>query len=170
MGDAVRQVLKKQIILQGRSEDALCCLIYKMNLSKLLLSKRGAILSEATTAMSRAHFKHYEDSGVESIWDRLEKLYDLLAESVKEENIVPVVNYSDKMARDRFNAGDDLQEVQTAINMLEECIWKQIVKNIPKEDQAEAIRLTATILGNSKDVLARTYVELAVNKVRNDKR
>jgi hypothetical protein len=141
-----------------------------MNLSKFLSSKRGTILSEATTSMSRAHFKHYDDSGVESIWDRLEKLYDLMVDAVKEENIVPVVNYSEKMAKDRFAAGYDLQEVQTAINMLEEVIWKQIIKNIPLEKQAEAIRLTATILGNSKDVLARTYVDLAVRKADTNKK
>jgi hypothetical protein len=51
--------------------------------------------------------------------------------------------------------------VQTALNVLEEAIWKQITKLMSPAEQAEALGLISSILGSGKDILARTYVSLA---------
>jgi hypothetical protein len=78
-----------------------------------------------------------------------------------------MINYIEKMARQRFLSGFELQEVQTAFNVLEECIWKQILVTIPPSGQADALSLVSSVLGSGKDTLARTYVSLASEKSLN---
>lgn len=72
-----------------------------------------------------------------------------------------MVQYTERIARQRYLTGFELFEVQTAFNVLEEVIWKRIISQMNPNDVAEAIRLVSTILGAGKDTLARTYVALA---------
>jgi hypothetical protein len=54
--------------------------------------------------------------------------------------------------------------VQTAINVLEEALWKRILSSVGPEDVAHSLGLTNAILSMAKDTLARTYVSLATKK------
>jgi hypothetical protein len=112
-------------------------------------------------AMDRAHLKHYEEAGKEHIRARLKALCVLCTRGVKERNLGPMIAHADEIARERFSAGYDLWEVQTAFNVLEEVIWTRIIKELPPADYAEALGLVSTILGTGKDTLARRYVSLA---------
>ncbi|HTR82654.1 MAG TPA: hypothetical protein VMM58_13575 [Bacteroidota bacterium] len=132
-----------------------------MNLAELLSTQSSEILSDAETGISRAHLTHYEKSGEENTRQRLKALYGLAVRAVKEKNLGPMVAHAETVARERFEAGFDLSEVQTAFNVLEEAIWKRILKNLPAEQFAEALGLVSTVLGAGKDMLARTYVSLA---------
>jgi hypothetical protein len=91
----------------------------------------------------------------------LKALYALSARAVKEKNLGPMIAHAETIARERFEAGFDLSEVQTAFNVLEEAIWMHILKNLPPDELAEALGLVSTVLGAGKDMLARTYVTLA---------
>ena len=71
------------------------------------------------------------------------------------------MDYMDQIARERFEAGFDIHEIQTAVNVLEESIWRQISQLVPPDELAEAFGLVSTVLGAAKDALARTYVSLA---------
>jgi hypothetical protein len=132
-----------------------------MNLSEYLQKCSSEILEEATLAMERARLKHYERDGKEHVHARLKALLVLCIRGVKERNLGPMLAHADEVARERFNAGFDLWEIQTAFNVLEEAIWKRIVKDFPPEEYAEALGLVGTILGSGKDTLARRYVSLA---------
>lgn len=134
-----------------------------MNLIELLESKAEEIINGASEAMQRAGMKHYEKDAPEGIRKKLAMLYHLTERGVNEQNLFPMVSYVEKMAEERFSSGFDLQEVQTAINVLEEFMWKQIIKDLPAGAQAEALRIISSILGSAKDAIARRYVEL--NKV-----
>jgi hypothetical protein len=132
-----------------------------MTLHELLTERSAEIIDEATGAMARAHLKHYERAGSEHIHQRLKALYVLTARAVKERNLGPMVAHADSIARERFEAGFDLWEVQTAFNVLEEALWTRILKELPPADFAEALGLISTVLGTGKDTLARRYVSLA---------
>ncbi len=134
-----------------------------MNLLELLESKAEEIITGASDAMQRTGMKHYDADPPEQIRKKLTMLYHLTERGVKEKNLFPMVSYVEKMAEERFAAGFDLQEVQTAINVLEEFMWKQIIEDLPAGAQAEALRIISSILGSGKDAIARRYVEL--NKV-----
>ena len=132
-----------------------------MKLSDLLQEQMSDILSECTDAMARAHLKHYESAGGEHTHQRLKALYVLTVRGVKERNLGPMIAHVDSIAQERFTSGFDLWEVQTAFNVLEEAIWRRVLKHIPPEELAESLGLVSTVLGVGKDTLARRYVSLA---------
>lgn len=132
-----------------------------MNLYQLLQDHSSEILQEATEAMVRARAKHYEEAGREHVHQRLKALYVLTMRGVKERNLGPMVAHVENIAHERFASGYDLWEVQTAFNLLEEAVWKRILKDLPAAEYAEALGLVSTVLGVGKDTLARRYVSLA---------
>lgn len=132
-----------------------------MNLNQLLQEQANDIIAESQAAIARARLAHYEKSGSEHTHQRLKALYTLTTKAVKEKNLGPMIAHAEIIARERFEAGFDLSEVQTAFNVLEEAIWIHILKNLPPSDLGEALGLISTVLGAGKDKLARAYVSLA---------
>jgi hypothetical protein len=132
-----------------------------MNLQELLDSRKNEIIADARSALARAHVSGYERAGGEETSRRLAALYDLTAKAVRERNLAPVVSRAEAIARERFEAGVDLSEVQTAFNVLEEAIWMRTLGELGPGEQAEALGMISTVLGAGKDALARTYVSLA---------
>ncbi len=102
-----------------------------MDLSQFLHDRMGANIASAEETLRRAHLRNYEKEGAEHVHQRLKALYVLTVRAVKERNLGPMVAHADTIARDRFNAGYDLWEVQTAFNVLEEVIWSNIMKELP---------------------------------------
>lgn len=132
-----------------------------MDLAILLHDSAAAVLERAGQAMERMHLKSYESAGKEQVHQRLKALYVLTSRAVKERNLGPMIAYAETIARERYAAGYDISEVQTAFNVLEEALWTYLVRTLPPADYAEALGLISTVLGSGKDALARTYVTLA---------
>jgi hypothetical protein len=127
-----------------------------------VLTKEGdAILDSAALALERSHLHHYVEAGPEVSRERLGQLLALVTVSISQRDLVPMIEHATRVAHDRFDAGFDIREVQTAFNVLEEAIWDRVVDAIPPRDLAEAIGMVGTVLGTGKDALARTYVSLA---------
>lgn len=132
-----------------------------MDLYKFLEDRSADILTDAQNALSIARLKSYDKSSPEQRNQRLRALFVLTARAVKERNLGPLVAHAEHVGRERFNAGFDLWEVQSAFNVLEEAIWGRLLKETPPAELAEALGLVSTALGAGKDSLARVYVSLA---------
>lgn len=132
-----------------------------MDLYQFLHDRTSEILHDATEAIQRARLPHYAEAGPEHTQQRLRALYVLTMRGIKDRNLGPMVAHADEIARERFSAGFDIWEVQTAFNVLEEVIWNRILKEMSPADYAEALGLVSTVLGTGKDTLARRYVTLA---------
>ncbi len=132
-----------------------------MNLHDLLIHHTDDILRDAGEAILRAHLHSYEKAGSENTHHRLKALFTLTVRAAAERNLGPMIAHAEGIARERFESGFDLFEVQTAFNVLEEAIWVRILKELPPEAYAEALGLISTVLGVGKDTLARRYVSLA---------
>ena len=132
-----------------------------MSFIKLLEKNENEIIGDATAALARTPLKRYKESGLEINRERLKKLHCLVVQSIKEKNLVPLLEYIQAMARDRFNAGFQVYEVLTAINILEETIWNRIVKELEPTELANSVGSVSTVLGAAKTSLATTYVSLA---------
>jgi hypothetical protein len=132
-----------------------------MKLQEILVSNQTDIINEAFTSLQRSHLKHYDTSRADENWQRLAKLFDLTLSGVKTKSLVDMVNYSEKVAKERFESGFDLHEVHSAYNVLEETIWKTIIKEIDSSELAESLGLISTVLGTGKESLALAYVSLA---------
>lgn len=132
-----------------------------MSFIELLEKNENEIIEDATAALARTPLKRYKESGLEINRERLKKLHCLVVKSIKEKNLVPLLEYIQGAARDRFNAGFPVYEVLTAINILEETIWNRIVKELKPTELANSVGSVSTVLGAAKTSLATTYVSLA---------
>lgn len=132
-----------------------------MNLHSFLREGRQEILAEAVESVRRARLEHYEQAGPELTRQRLDDLLGLVVDAVGERNLAAIVAHANAVALERFEAGVDLAEVQTAFNVLEEALWLRILKQFPPVEQGEALGLVGTVLGAGKDALARKYVSMA---------
>jgi hypothetical protein len=135
-----------------------------MDVSVTLQGGATEIIDQAAAALDRSHLLHYERAGADEDRRRLQGLFDAVARSIKDRRLDAITQYVEVTARDRFLAGFDISEVQTAFNVLEEAMWRKVVADTPPEEMAYAIGLLTTVLGAGKDALARTYVALATNQ------
>ena len=133
-----------------------------MNAADFLSDHRAEILANAVESMKRAHLAHYEKSGESAT--RLGVLLEIVVVATRERHLTPVLEHAERIATERHAAGYDLSEVQMAINVLEEAIWRAILADVPPAEQGETLGLVATVLGAAKDRLASTYVSLVAQK------
>lgn len=132
-----------------------------MDVSVLLENARSQVLDEAFAALESSHVAHYEAAGEPLTRQRLADLHDLVVAAIRDRDLSAVTAYSQRVAEERFSAGFDISEVQTAFNALEGAMWRRLVADEPPNELAEAVGLLSTVLGAGKDALARTYVSLA---------
>lgn len=135
-----------------------------MDLDGLLASARAEVLEHAYEELVAAGSAHYKAAGQPLTQQRLADLYDLVASAIRARDLSQIEAYSESVARERFLAGYDISEVQTAFNSLERGMWHRLTADVQPEDLEETIGLMTTVLGAGKDVLARTYVSLAVKR------
>ena len=122
-----------------------------MNIIELHEQLFNDIVADVFTAISRAHRRSCEKAGTKPTQQRLKALYGHTVCGVNERNLSPIIADAEFIAQERSMAGFDLSEIQTAFNVLEEAIWVCIMKELPPEEQAEALGLVSTVLGAGKD-------------------
>ncbi len=131
------------------------------SVAELLAEERGTIVAAAAAAIARSRVRHYEATGAAVVVDRLETFYGLVVDAAASRDLGDVVAYARALADERFVAGYDLCEVQTALNALEEAAWSRIFARLRPDRVGEPLAVVATVFGAAKDALARQYVELA---------
>lgn len=134
-----------------------------MDIHELLATDRAVIAQDAWRSIVR--LTHYERDGEEATRQRLEVLFDHVARAIRVRDLGELLDYSERIAKQRFEAGFDLCEVQTAYFMLEDAIWRRAVSRISPADLAEALGLVGTAIRRGKDAFARAYISLA-NRAR----
>jgi hypothetical protein len=135
-----------------------------MELVRLLEESQDEVLREASQALRRSHLKHYESSGYEQYERYLEDLLVRVMECLRTRRLHPILSYAQRVANERFDAGFEISEVQSAFNALEEAIWHVVISHVPVGNLVEATGLVGTVLGAAKDTLARTWVSLATRQ------
>lgn len=132
-----------------------------MDLHTLLWPQADEIAAEALDSLCRARLEHYRRDETERLRERLLRLIHLTIECAATKRARSMLEFADRLARERYAAGYDLSEVQTAFNVVEEAIWKRVLDAVEPGELAEALGLVGTVLGLGKDTLARTWVSLA---------
>jgi hypothetical protein len=132
-----------------------------MALTEALSAARDDVLQEASASLERGHLTHYEASGSEASGRHL---FDLVVECLAKRTLAPITQYANNVAGERFNAGFNIAEVQTAFNVLEEAIWRVVIARLPTQELLDSAGLIGTVLGAGKDALARTWVALATSQ------
>ena len=135
-----------------------------MELSELFRSWEDDLVNEAVTELRHARLKSYIADGEEITRERVTKFLEKAMECFSLRRAEPMIEHAERISRERHAAGYDLSEVQTAINVIEEALWKRILSSVEPDELAHALGMVNAIFGMSKDVLARTYVSLATNR------
>lgn len=136
----------------------------RMVLVDVLHAAQADVLGEASASLHRAHLTHYEASGKTESGQHLQRLFSLVVQCLDQQTLGPMAHYSQTIAEQRFAAGFDIAEVQTAFNVLEEAIWHVVIAKLGADDVAESAGMVGTVLGVGKDTLARTWVSLAASR------
>lgn len=135
-----------------------------MTLDEILATAKPELLDEAFAALERTHLAHYEDAGEVFTRQRLSNLYDLVVEAIRDRSLTHLIEGSSQIAKERFEGGFDVSEVQSAFNDLEEAMLRKVVAEVPPDGLAEAIGLLSTVVGAGKDAVAREYVSMASHR------
>jgi hypothetical protein len=135
-----------------------------VELSELFRSWEQDLLDEAMTELGHARLRHYIADGEDVTRARVGRFIDRALECFSQRQAEPMIEHAEQIARERHAQGYDLFEVQTAINVIEEALWKRILSSVEPEELAHALGMVNSIFGMSKDVLAQTYVALATGQ------
>lgn len=132
-----------------------------MNLNDLLRENADDLVHGVVAELHQARLEHYEAEGLEALHERIRTLFDSTLRCLETCSADAIVDWADRVGKERYSAGYDLLELQTVTNALEEALWERILSSTGPENLAHALGLVNAILGMAKDTLARTYVSLA---------
>jgi malate dehydrogenase (oxaloacetate-decarboxylating) len=135
-----------------------------IELADLLREKADDLVNDALTELHRAHLEHYEAEGLQAAKERLADFLDRVLICLETGRAETIVDWATRVGRERYAGGYDLFEVQTAINVLEEALWRRVMASMGPRDLGHALGLANTILGMAKDKLAREYVSLSLSR------
>jgi len=129
-----------------------------MTFLELLKTNPDKILFDATEFLVRTNLEHYNKLNPERVRARLARLYFVTRECAELNTNDPIKKYMEEIAPNRFESGYELYEVQTAINILEECLWKNIVDRVNANEQMLALFRSHEIMCAAKGALAKSFV------------
>jgi hypothetical protein len=132
-----------------------------MDLSDFLASRADDLLRQALDAVGARHLAHYQRIGRDATAERLRALIDLVVDTTRSRDLVPVLAHAERVGKERYASGVEFVEVQSAFNLVEEAMWRALLAAYPQAELGQALGIVATILGAAKDRLASTYVSLA---------
>ncbi len=135
-----------------------------MELVDLLRERADDIVKDSAAELHRAHLEHYEAEGIEAAQRRLADLLDQVLICLETGRADAIIDWAARVGRERYEKGYDLFELQTAMNVLEEALWRRVMSSLGPLDLGHALGMANSILGMAKDKLAREYVTLSLNK------
>jgi hypothetical protein len=131
---------------------------------RFLAQRRTAILDAALDGLAGARAPHYAGTDAHEARVRFERLFDGVVDAVATRDVSSLLELVRRLADERYEAGYDLGELQTAFNVLEEAIWRRLLEDFPPSPCADALGTVSTALALAKDALARRYVDLVAER------
>ncbi len=131
------------------------------DLRRLFVEWRDDLVERALAELRSAHLAHYEKEGSDILRERLSALCDLAERCLADHSAEPAIEHARRIARERYEAGYHLGEVQISISVLEEAVCQRALASFNPEEVARALGLLITIFDLTKDTLAQVYVDLA---------
>lgn len=131
-----------------------------MTLLDLLYNKPDRVLADATNSLLRAHLPHYEKFKESDINERYRKLLISITKCVEKNSCNDLASYMDKLSDERFSMGFEPTEVQVAINIFEEALWKNISDLVDGDKQISAMKLITGIISRAKQEMLGEYAML----------
>ena len=131
-----------------------------MKIEDLLRDDEPAILDEAAPTI--AQLAHYRRDGDEATRRRVEALYRHVTRAVRARDLDDLLAHAARIARERFEAGFDLAEVEAAFATLEDAISRRALARMPHDELAWGLGARRRPRSRTRaSELGRTFVSLA---------
>lgn len=129
-----------------------------ITLDGLLNRHRHMLIDEVVRRLGAGRSGRYRDLGDDGLRKRVERLHTEFKAGL---SVGPAafVTYVEDLATERHDEGFRLSDVQAALRIFEEQIWRLVVAYAPASEQVEALAWTTGIIGAAKDRLAQIYLE-----------
>ena len=132
-----------------------------MTLLELIYNKPELILQESTNALMRVQLPHYSKFRVEEINKKYSNLLLALAKCIENKKCDDMISYMDLISDERFASGFEAEEVQIALNIFEEALWKNIQKYVDPQNHYSAKKQVTGIIDKAKEELLDEFVTLS---------
>ena len=131
-----------------------------MDASAVLADAEDRVIDEAVAALAQRDHARQSPRPDERRRD-VRQLFRLVLRCMHAGRAEPIIRPSEQIAAHCYAAGIDLTEVQEALNVLTEVLWRYLAGALAGEQLVQALGLLNAIVGAGKDALARIYVALA---------
>lgn len=131
-----------------------------MTLLELIYNKPELILEDASKCLVRAHLPHYDMYRKEEIGKNLASFLLALTKCIEDNSPDEMIRYMDLITDERFASGFEAEELQVAINIFEESLWKSINKYVDEDKQYAAMKQVCCIIGKAKQEVLDDYAML----------
>ncbi|HMQ78969.1 MAG TPA: hypothetical protein PKE39_13980 [Ignavibacteria bacterium] len=132
-----------------------------MTLLELIYNKPELILQESTNALMRVQLPHYSKFRLEEIQKKYSNLLQALAKCIETQKCDDMIGYMDLISDERFASGFEVEEIQIALNIFEEALWKNIKKYVDPKIHYTSKKMVTTIIDKAKEELLNEYVTLS---------
>jgi hypothetical protein len=126
-----------------------------VNIEDVLHDDEVAILDEARSSVAR--IERYARDGEEPTRRRVEALYRQVVAAVQTRDLDALLLHTERIARERFDAGFELSALQTAFSALEDAIRRHALARLPAGEQTWGLGLVATALAHAREELWRSF-------------
>jgi hypothetical protein len=129
-----------------------------MQIEELLRDDEPAILEDVWPQIAR--LEHYRRDGEEETRRRVEALYRHVVRAVRARDLDDLLAHASRIAKERFESGFVLAEVQAAFSTLEDAISRRALARLPRDELAWGLGLVSTVLAHARGELGRTFASL----------
>lgn len=126
-----------------------------MRIEDLLREDEPDILERASGTIGQ--LEHYRRDGEAATRRRVEALYRHVARAVRTRDLRDLLAHAARVARERFEAGFDLAEVNAAFDTLEDEIARRALERMPRSELAWELGLVSTALAHARGELGRAF-------------
>jgi hypothetical protein len=132
-----------------------------MTLLELIYNKPELILQESTNSLMRVQLPHYSKFRLEEIHKKYSNLLLALTKCIETQTCDDMIGYMDLISDERFASGFEVEEIQIALNIFEEALWKNIRKYVDPQVHYASKKMVTTIIDKAKEELLNEYVTLS---------
>lgn len=132
-----------------------------MTFLDLIYYKPELVLNDATDNLVRAHLPHYDLYRKDEITKNLSNFLLSLTKCIENNSPDEMINYMKLITDERYAEGFEAEELQIAINIFEESLWKAIYKNVDDDKQYSAMKQVCCILSKAKQEVLDDYAMLS---------
>ncbi len=131
-------------------------------LISIIQQYRDELIATVCRRLQHLHDSHYEVIDYESHVEREERFLNALLDGLQKPAGSDFVNFVERLSETRSDEGYTLEEFQEAFNIVEDSLWKMLVREYGHNDAfIEMWSITANLFRRAKDRVAQTYLDKA---------